>query len=256
MTRFGAWSTLPSSLAVESLGRSGADFVGLDAQHGAHDFHDLVRAIQVLDLLGVESLVRLSELDLALIPRVLDFGASGVIVAMVERPETARLAVDFARYQPEGTRSYGGRRYGLSPEPDDLRRVQPAVWTMVETREALERLDEIAAVPGITGLFLGPVDLALALGVTGPESRRLSAELVVQPDPEHPQAAEMRAWLEACARVVQVAHEHGREATTFAVGGADARHWAAAGFDRVVVSSDIALLRGALARELGAAAGR
>lgn len=256
MTRFGAWSTLPSSLAVEALGRSGAEFVGLDAQHGAHDFHDLAQAIQLLDVLGVESLVRLSELDLALIPRVLDFGASGVIVAMVERPETARLAVDFARYQPEGTRSYGGRRHGLSPEPDDLREVRPAVWTMVETRDALDRLDEIAAVPGITGLFLGPVDLALAVGVTGPEARRLSVELMAGPAPDHEQAAEMQAWHDACARVVRVAHEHGREATTFALGGTDARHWAEAGFDRVVVSSDIALLRAGLERELGTAAGR
>ena len=253
MARFGAWSTLPSSLAVEALGRSGADFVGLDAQHGAHDFGDLARAIQVLDLLGVESLVRLSELDLALIPRVLDFGASGVIVAMVERPETARLAVDFARYQPGGTRSYGGRRYGLSPEPDDLREVQPAVWTMVETAEALEHLDELAAVPGLAGFFVGPVDLALALGVTGTVARRLSAELASAATPARTEPA--GAWLEAYARVVRVAHKHGLEAATFSIGGADARHWSAAGFDRVVVASDIALLRGALERELRTAAG-
>jgi 4-hydroxy-2-oxoheptanedioate aldolase len=255
MARFGAWSTLPSSLAVEALGRSGADFVGLDAQHGAHDFHDLVRAIQLLDLLEVESLVRLSELDLALIPRVLDFGASGVIVAMVERPETARLAVDFARYQPEGTRSYGGRRYGLSREPDDLREVRPAVWTMVETAQALEHLDEIAAVPGLAGFFVGPVDLALALGVKGPSARRLSAELAAGPPAGTDQPGEVHAWLEGCSRVVRVAHEHGLEAATFSIGGADARHWSAAGFDRVVVASDIALLRDALGRELGTAAG-
>ena len=253
MARFGAWSTLPSTLAVEALGRSGADFVGLDAQHGAHDFGDLARAIQVLDLLGVESLVRLSELDLALIPRVLDFGASGVIVAMVERPETARLAVDFARYQPEGTRSYGGRRYGLSPEPDDLREVRPAVWTMVETAPALEHLDEIAAVPGLAGFFVGPVDLALALGVTGTVARRLSAELASSATPDR--TGEIGAWLEACSRVVRVAHEHGLEAATFSIGGADARHWSEAGFDRVVVASDVALLRGALERELRTAAG-
>lgn len=247
MARFGSWSTLPSSLAVEALARSGADFIGLDAQHGALGFEDLVAAIQLLDVLGVESLVRLSELELALIPRVLDFGASGVIVAMVERPETARLAVERARYQPDGTRSYGGRRFGLSDEPDDLREAQPAVWAMVETRAALDRLDEIAAVPGLTGLFVGPVDLALALGVTGPAARRLSVELAgVTSDPTE----EKTAWLAGLARVVGVAHEHGLEAATFAHGGADARHWAAAGFDRVVVSSDIALLRAAVGREL------
>jgi 2-keto-3-deoxy-L-rhamnonate aldolase RhmA len=65
----------------------------------------------------------------------------------------------------------------------------------------------------------------------------------------------MEAWLEACARVVRVAHEHGLEAATFAHGGADARHWAATGFDRVVVASDIALLRAGLAAELTTATG-
>jgi 4-hydroxy-2-oxoheptanedioate aldolase len=246
MARFGAWSTLPTTLAVEALARSGAEFVGLDAQHGAHGFEDLVAAIQLLDALGVESLVRLSELDLPLIPRVLDFGASGVIVAMVESPETAREAVSLARYQPEGTRSYGGRRFGLSPEPEDLRDAKPAVWSMVETREALERLDEIASVPGVAGLFVGPVDLALALGVTGQPARRLSAEVAAAP----PATEEAAAWRDGLARVVAVAHEHGLEATTFALGGEDASHWAGAGFDRVVVNSDIALLRGALEREL------
>jgi 4-hydroxy-2-oxoheptanedioate aldolase len=245
MARFGAWSALPGTLAVEALARSGAEFVGLDAQHGAHGFDDLVRAIQLLDVLGVESLVRLSELELALVPRVLDFGASGVIVAMVEDPETARRAVEAARYQPDGTRSYGGRRYGLSPEPDDLREARPAVWAMVETRQAVERLDEIADVSGLAGLFVGPVDLALALGVTGPAARRLSVERET--------AAGSGEWLEALARVVEVARAHGLESAMFALGGDDARHWAAAGFDRVVVSSDVALLRAVLEREQAAA---
>jgi 4-hydroxy-2-oxoheptanedioate aldolase len=255
MARFGAWSMLPSSLAVEALARSGVEWVGLDAQHGAHEFDSLVRAIQVLDLASVEPLVRLSELELALIPRVLDFGAAGVIVAMIEEPETARLAVEFTRYQPEGTRSYGGRRYGLSPEPDDLREARPAVWAMVETREAVEHLDEIAAVPGLTGFFVGPVDLALALGVRGPLALRLSAEISAGSGAAGDQAKAARAWEDSLSQVVRVAHDHGLEAATFALGGDDARHWAAAGFDRVAVSSDISLLRGALERELRAATG-
>ena len=113
MTRFGAWSMLPSAEAIEALASSGADFVGVDGQHGAHGFRDVVDAIRLLDVLGVESLVRVSELELELIPRFLDFGASGVIVAMVDDAEVARRVVSLARYQPDGIRSYGGRRYGL-----------------------------------------------------------------------------------------------------------------------------------------------
>lgn len=246
---------LSSREALEALAVSGVDFVGVDVQHGAHDFRDAIAAIQLLDILEVESLVRIAELELELIPRYLDFGASGVIVAMIEDAATAERAVSLARYQPDGIRSYGGRRYGLSTEPDDLRQVRPAVYAMIETKAAVERLEEIAAVHGLAGLFVGPVDLALALGGTGRLARRLSAELSEprldpQPTLTSEQAAFAEPWREALHRVVDVAHASGIEAGTFAIGGDDARYWAAAGFDRVVVSSDIALLRGALDAEL------
>jgi len=132
---------------------------------------------------------------------------------------------------------------------------------MIETRQALDRLEEIAAVPGLTGLFFGPVDLALALGITGPLARRLSEELAGESPLDTPAAADTDegkaagAWRDACLRLVRVAHEHGLEAGTFARGGADARYWATAGFDRVFVASDIALLRAALERELRIAGG-
>lgn len=256
MTRFGAWSQLPSAEALEALARSGADFVGIDAQHGAHGFRELVDAIRLCDLIGVERLVRVPEIALELIPRVLDFGADGVIVAMVADAEVARRAVALARYQPSGNRSYGGRRFGLSPEPDQLATVQPAVYVMVETAGALATIDEIAAVPGLAGIFLGPVDLGLALGGDGPLVRRLS-EAVTEAGEERPVAETeiVERSSAALAAVLDVSHAAGIEAGTFAIGARDAAHWAAAGFDRVVISSDIALLRAALEREFRAARG-
>jgi 4-hydroxy-2-oxoheptanedioate aldolase len=256
MTRLGAWSQLPNAEALEALARSGADFVGIDAQHGAHGFRDVVDAIRLCDLIGVERLVRIQETELELIPRFLDFGADGVIVAMVADAEAARRAVALARYQPSGIRSYGGRRFGLSPEPDRLATVQPAVYAMLETAGALAALDEIAAVPGLAGIFAGPVDLGLALGLDGPLVRRLS-EAVTEAASERPAAeAELLArWSAAIAAVVEVSHAANIEACTFAIGAGDAVHWAAAGFDRVVIGSDIALLRTALEREFRAARG-
>ena len=252
MTRFGVWSMLPNAEAIEALAStSRADFVGVDGQHGAHGFRDIVDAIRLLDLLGVESLVRISELELELIPRFLDFGAAGVIVAMVDDAEVTRRVVSLARYQPEGLRSYGGRRYGLSAEPDSLRTVKPAVYVMVETAKALDNLEEIAAVPGLTGLFVGPVDLALALGGDGKVVRRLSETAAGVGAAAPPEDAGLEEdWRVALARVRDVAHAAGLEAGMFSIGGIDAAHWAAAGFDRVVVSSDIALLR--LGARLGA----
>jgi 4-hydroxy-2-oxoheptanedioate aldolase len=247
-------------LAVEALGRSGVDFVGLDLQHGAFDYAEAAAGIQLLDALGVPAFVRVSHLDLPLLPRVLDMGASGVIVAMVEDAATVERAVKASRYQPWGDRSYGGQRYGMRPEPADLADVRPEIFAMVETRGALDAVEEIARVPGLAGLFVGPVDLALAVG----EDASLSGELTsVYVAPKqgasvaHPlEQAEGHPWRLALARIRDAARAAGIEAGMFAVGGADAAYWGAFGFDRVVVASDVALLRGALEREVALGRGQ
>jgi 4-hydroxy-2-oxoheptanedioate aldolase len=252
---------VPSSETVEALAHAGCDFVGVDCQHGAHGFHEAIDAIQLLDLLGVESLVRLSCLELSLLPRYLDFGADGAIVAMIDDVETAYDAVSLARYQPEGTRSYGGQRYGLRHEPDDFAKVRPRVFVMIETRRALDAVEAIAAVPGLAGLFVGPVDLALALGVTGPAATRLAAMYGGRVAVGEVADATLETsdlsdeWSRGVARIAEAARWAGIEAGMFAIGGEDARHWAEAGFDRVVVGSDIALLRAALDEALGRARG-
>ncbi len=123
------------------------------------------RGIQLLDLLGVPILVRVSEEDLALIPRVLDQGAAGIVVAMASSPEIVAAAIDRARYAPHGHRSYGGQRFGMRAEPADLAEVRPAIYAMLEDRRGVEAAREIAAVPGLAGLHIGPVDLGLGLGL-------------------------------------------------------------------------------------------
>jgi 2-keto-3-deoxy-L-rhamnonate aldolase RhmA len=246
VTLFGAWSMLPSAEAVEALARSGADFVGIDAQHGAHGFRDVVDAIRLCDLIGVERLVRVQSTELELISRVLDHGADGVIVAMVDDAATAERAVALSRYQPHGVRSYGGRRYGLSAEPDVLATVQPSVFAMIETAAGLAALEEIVAVPGLAGVFAGPVDLGLALGGDGQVVRVLSE---VSARGELPESGAFSAqWTAGYRGIIEAAHAAGVEAAAFAIGSRDAVAWAAAGFDRIVISSDIAMLRTALDR--------
>jgi 4-hydroxy-2-oxoheptanedioate aldolase len=253
--KFGGWSQLAQPVVIEALGKADVDFVGLDLQHGWFAFNEAASAIQLLDALGVPAYVRLSYLDLPLVPRVLDAGASGVIVAMVDDAATAARAVVASRYQPHGDRSYGGQRYGLRPEPPDVADVRPEVFVMIETKQALDAVEEIAAVEGLTGLFVGPVDLALALGAeTGPSGALISTYV----SPSGPSAgqggsvpaalleAEARPWRQALDRVVAAAHTAGLEAGMFAASGADAAYWGAAGFDRVSISSDVALLRAAL----------
>ena len=229
----GGWSMLGDLLSIEALGRAGFDFVGLDVQHGFFGFESTVRAIQQLDALGVPAFVRINFREIERLPRYLDAGASGAIIAMVTGPEDAELAVRLSRYQPKGARSYGGQRYGLRQEPADVADVQPSIYVMIETAEAARRVNEIAAVPQISGLYVGPVDLSLALGVP---ADRTDQDFVAALD-----------------QVISAAHSQRIQAGTFSTSGADARELAAIGFDEVVVSSDIALLRASLNEELAAA---
>ena len=115
----GGWLMIPDPLVVEVAGRAGFDWVGLDMQHGAWDLEKAFRALQLLDALGTPAIVRVSQEDLPLLPRVLDHGAAGVIVAMVESAEVATAAVSASRYAPQGRRSWAGQRYGMRsiPEP-------------------------------------------------------------------------------------------------------------------------------------------
>jgi 4-hydroxy-2-oxoheptanedioate aldolase len=236
-TKFGGWVALPTLISVEALAAAGMDFVTLDLQHGALDFHDAAAAIQLLDVLGVESLVRVAATELPTVSRFLDFGASGLIVAVVESAAVAAAAVAAARYQPEGTRSYGGQRYGLRNEPKRVRSIKPAIYAMIETVGGVKELDAIAATPGLAGLFVGPMDLSLALGVEvghGPESQR---------------------WREVINRVLVLGREHNIETGMVAGDGEEAAAWASRGFSRVVIGSDVGLLRAVIAAELSRARG-
>jgi 4-hydroxy-2-oxoheptanedioate aldolase len=219
------WLALPEPLIVEAAVRAGFDWIGFDLQHGAWDLGTAFRNTQLCDVLGKPVLIRLPDEQLSLIPRVLDHGASGIVLAMASEPAVVAAAVDRARYQPDGCRSYGGQRYGLRPEPSDLRNVRPAIFAMIETRRGVEAIDEIAAVEGIAGLHIGPVDLGLAVGVGG----NFTAP----------------AFLDAVARVVESGHGRAIPVTMHAVAPRDARRWVSAGFDELVLTADIELMRSA-----------
>jgi 4-hydroxy-2-oxoheptanedioate aldolase len=240
-TRFGGWAIMADRVAMEAICRSGVDFVGVDAQHGFFGFESAAVAVQVANLCGVHCLVRLPVEHLGWAPRYLDAGADGVVVAMVRSAEEAADAVELCRYQVAGRRSYGGgRRNGVGDmvAGDDGAPPAPEVYAMVETGEALGALDDLARVPGLTGLYVGPVDLGLALGV-----------------PEGSPESGYGPWRGAVQAVVEACQRHGRRSGTFATDGDDGFRWAAYGFTDVVLSSDIAMLRRALRDDLHRARG-
>src|SRR5579863_1942061 len=161
--RLGGWLAIANPLVAEAAGKAGYDWVGIDLQHGAWDIGSVATGVQLLDHLHVPVLVRVHEEELPLVPHVLDQGASGIVVAMASSQETVTAAIRRARYHPEGLRSYGGQRYGMRHEPDDVATIRPAIYAMVETRQALDSIEAIAAVPDLAGIHVGPVDLGLSL---------------------------------------------------------------------------------------------
>jgi 4-hydroxy-2-oxoheptanedioate aldolase len=157
----GVWSSYPTAAAVEVLASSEADFVVLDLQHGAATWESVVDLVRVIDLLGKPAMVRVGRNDPADVMRALDLGASGVIVPAVESAEEAARVAAAARYPMDGIRSFGPLR---GARPTETANAEVICLPMIETAAGLRNLEAIVDTTGITGVFVGPVDLSLSLG--------------------------------------------------------------------------------------------
>ncbi|HVM64108.1 MAG TPA: aldolase/citrate lyase family protein [Acidimicrobiales bacterium] len=233
----GSWCVTPSTLTAEVLTSEAVDYVCFDCQHGMVDSSTLGALIAAVRP-GVAPFVRVPGNDAAAIGKALDLGAGGVIIPMVGSAEEAAAAVAACRYAPEGTRSYGPLRAALAlgAEPADLQG-HPLCFVMIETPAAVARADEICAVPGLGGVYVGPADLAVGLGIRPSE---------IEGSAEH--AAAVATVREACARAGVFPGIH-------TSGGADAHRRLTEGFRLVSLPTDAVLLRSALHGELAAARG-
>ena len=163
-----SWVTMPSAQLAGQLARLPLEGVCLDMQHGMIGFSDAAPMIAAISNVGRPAIARVLWNEPGLIGQVLDAGAAAVIVPMVNSKAEAEAMVRSAKYPPLGGRSWGGytalQTYGMSPA-DYLKRANSMtqVFAMVETQAALDAVEEIAAVPGLDGLFVGPSDLSIAL---------------------------------------------------------------------------------------------
>lgn len=158
---FGAWVTSGHPLACEIMSRASYDWLILDTQHRGLSPEAVLSAVQAMELGGTQALVRVGSVDAIEIMRALDIGAAGIVVPVINNAEAARAAVAAVRYPPLGNRSYGPVR-----NFDETMFDREAICIlMIETVEALENLDAIAATPGVDGLLLGPADLAVSMGL-------------------------------------------------------------------------------------------
>lgn len=163
----GAWCMMPGAMSAEALGKAGFDWVLIDMQHGCMDYEMALSMIRAVDLSDAVPIVRVPWNDPGIIGRVLDAGALGVVIPMIQSTADARRAVDACLYPPAGSRSFGPVRVGLRDGPGYFAsaNARVAVIPMIETAQALEEVEEIARTPGVDALFVGPFDLSIALGL-------------------------------------------------------------------------------------------
>jgi 4-hydroxy-2-oxoheptanedioate aldolase len=161
---WGGWITGPTLIGPEEFARAGYDYVGFDAQHGYLDDADIAGILRRIEHVPIATAVRLPNADAAPIGRVLDAGADAVVIAMIESADQATAAVAATRYPPAGIRSFGPLRASLGGEPSAVES-RARVFAMIETAAALSVLDQICAVDGLAGVYVGPADLAISMGV-------------------------------------------------------------------------------------------
>lgn len=163
-----AWCGMPHAPIAGLLAREAFDAVALDMQHGTIELADAVAAIPLVAAAGKPTIVRVPVGAFATASRLLDAGAAGIIAPMINSAADARALVAHTKFPPVGERSWGPVG-AMALTGLDADRYFPranalhVVLAMVETRAALDAIDEILAVEGLDGIFIGPADLSIAL---------------------------------------------------------------------------------------------
>jgi len=240
---FVAWLGIAEPVLAEIFAREGYDAVVFDGQHGMYDDNAMARGFATVSSVGVPVIGRIPVGNFALASRFLDLGATGVIAPMINSVEEAKRLVAFTKFPPVGERSWGPARAlaltGLSPQ-DYLKQANDfsLVVAMIETREAIAAVDDILAVAGLDGVFVGPSDLSITL------SNGASF---------NPAGAEVDA---AFKHVLARAKAAGKFCGAFSVSPARAAELGRQGFQLVTVSADFAIIREAARNALAIARGQ
>jgi len=167
----GSWITIGHPAIAEIMARAGFDWLVVDLEHSVISIDVAGDLIRIIDLCGVAPLVRLTSNDPDQIKRVMDAGAHGIVVPMVNSAVEAARAVAATRYAPQGSRGVGlGRAQGYGVSFQDYlewQRDGPVVIVQIEHKDAIDQLDDILTVPGVDGFIIGPYDLSCSMGLPG-----------------------------------------------------------------------------------------
>jgi 2-keto-3-deoxy-L-rhamnonate aldolase RhmA len=243
----GTWLNLGSNITAEIAARAGFDWVLVDLEHGSGTEANLVSQLQAIDTTGTTSIVRIAWNELPRFKRTLDMGPSGIMVPYVNTAEEARNAAAAMRYPPQGTRGaarflrangYGQELAAYFAEANE----KLLTVVQIETVEAVSNAEEIAALPGVDVLFVGPFDLSVSMGIPG--------------QMEHPE------FRSALKRVIGACSRHGKSPGILLAGAEfipaaveDGFRFLAAGSDGSAVTAGMKLLASTFAdakQKLGA----
>ena len=234
MATFGTFFELGGRGALEALSRSGFDYVIIDTEHGPFSVESTADFILACERGGLKPFVRIGDIRRPYVLRMADIGARGLIVPCVRTVDQVREIVTHAKFPPVGNRGYCPNRttgWGADDWAADVngymaecnRRLK--VIPQCETKEALDCIEKIAALDGVDGIFVGPCDLSIALGV--------------------PLQFDSPLLTAAIERVLAACKASGKESYIFAGNMADALKWARAGFDSVTYGLDAGIFTGA-----------
>jgi 2-dehydro-3-deoxyglucarate aldolase len=225
----GCWASLASPISTEVLGYAGFDWLLIDGEHAPNDLESILTQLLALKDSASAAVVRPQWAEPVLLKRLLDLGVYNFLMPFIESAEQARAAVAATRYPPQGMRGIAvaqrSNRYGYCPEYFERINDNICVLVQIESRAAVEAVEEIAQVDGVDGLFIGPSDLSASLGHFG--------------KPKHP---EVQA---AMRRVLDVARAHDKPVGILSAVEEDAQRYLDQGMSIVAVGLDVVLLRNA-----------
>ena len=234
-----AWLAIANSFSAEVIANEAFDSVTVDIQHGMVDFQPAVSMLQAISTREPTPLARVPWNDPAMIMKVLDAGAYGVVCPMINNRAECEKFVGACRYAPAGYRSFGPARGLIYGGADYAAKANETIITfaMIETAEALDNLDEIMTVDGLDAIYIGPNDLAISLG--NPPMAEPTAKNVI----------------EAVATILAAANRHGIMAGIHCPSGESARDKLDKGFRFVTIANDVRLMASAAKAEIEAARG-
>ncbi len=226
---FGAWLAIPSPLVAEAAAHAGYDYVCVDMQHGVADYQVAINMLAAMRGADTTPIVRVPWNEFGIIGRMLDAGALGIVIPMVNSVADAKAATAACRYAPDGARSFGPVRASMAWGNDyySWANQEIACIPMIETKQAIDDLDAILDVPGIDAVYVGPADLSITYGLP--------------PGVDNPGTV----FDEAIAKVVSTCKARGITPGIHSVAGLAAKR-VGNGFGMITISSDLGNLQTAM----------